>query len=343
MVEDMPVNSSSSIDPKKTSSGEGTSRAYQLRVEGMHCSSCELSIERALEGIPGLKQYRVNSTIEQVHLEFDDQCNPGNQVHEIRRKLSASGYPVVSVSRGSGFDVNTMRCSRIVSSRRRRKEAHRWLRYFVEGMVLGLPIAFVELLPGDWTRSIPGAKWISLVLASLGMIRLAPPYYREAMRSVRNRSTNMDVLVSIGSTAAYIFSCMILAGNLMSYPGTSGMHLHFHEGIMILSIISLGKYLEARVRNRMGRAIEGLYAMTARHATVLRDGETIRVRMEDLQPGWSVQIKPGERIPVDGEIIEGHALVNESIVTGESVPREKQVGDGVRVQPRISTVLSLSG
>jgi cation-transporting ATPase V/Cu+-exporting ATPase len=166
-----------------------------------------------------------------------------------------------------------------------------------------------------------GWRWAALVVATLVEFVIGWPFLREAARRARRRSANMDTLVAVGTLAAYGFSVWELA--------TGGMELYFETAILLIAFLSLGRWFEARARGRAGQAIRALLELGAKQARVVRDGTELLVPVDQVVVGDLVRVRPGEKIPVDGEVVEGASAVDESMLTGESVPVEKTVGDRV--------------
>jgi P-type Cu+ transporter len=166
----------------------------------------------------------------------------------------------------------------------------------------------------------PWVNWLMLVLATPVQFYVGWQYYVGAYKSLRNRSANMDVLIAMGSSVAYFYSVFVTLGTL---PG----HVYFETSAVIITLIRLGKYLEAKAKGRTSEAIKKLMGLRAKSAHVIRDGEELEIAADDVTIGDIVLVKPGEKIPVDGVVIEGHSSVDESMLTGESMPVEKKSGD----------------
>jgi Cu+-exporting ATPase len=175
-----------------------------------------------------------------------------------------------------------------------------------------------------------GRPWVLLALATPVQIVLGWQYYINSFKALRAGSATMDVLIAMGSTAAYVLSIYNL--------GVGAEHFYFDGAAMILTLITLGRWMEARARGRTSEAIRALMELAPDEATVIREGEEVVIPAADVQPGDTVLVRPGERIPVDGEITEGHSTVDESMITGESVPVEKAEGDEV-----IGATVNLAG
>ena len=170
-----------------------------------------------------------------------------------------------------------------------------------------------------------------LALATPVQFYVGADYYTGAFKSLRNRSANMDVLIALGSSVAYFYSVFVTFGFLDS-------HVYFETSAMIITLIRLGKYLEAKAKGRTSEAVQKLVSLQARTARVIRDGQELEIKTEEVRIGDVVMVKPGEKIPVDGVIISGRTTLDESMLTGESIPVEKMQGD-----PVIGSTLNKTG
>ncbi len=168
----------------------------------------------------------------------------------------------------------------------------------------------------------PWFNWLLLALAIPVQFYVGWQYYVGAFKAVRNRSANMDVLIVLGSSAAFFYSLPIVFGWLEG-------HVYFETAAVIITLIKLGKYLEARAKGRTSEAIKKLMGLRAKTARVVRDGAELEIPVDDVRVGDVVLVRPGEKIPVDGVVVEGRSAVDESMLTGESLPVEKKPGDPV--------------
>jgi Cu+-exporting ATPase len=194
------------------------------------------------------------------------------------------------------------------------------------GLLFTLPLFTLSMsrdfgLLGSWAHQT-WVNWLMLVLATPVQFYVGKQYYRGAIQSLRNGAANMDVLVALGSTAAYLYSLPVLFGWI------SG-HVYFETSAMIITLIKTGKYLEAQAKGKTSLAIKKLMKLSPAQALVIRDGEETNIPVEEVQVGDIILVKPGEKIPVDGIVIDGHSSVDESMLTGESMPVEKSIGDEV--------------
>lgn len=209
----------------------------------------------------------------------------------------------------------------------REREIRKQRNLLILGLVFTIPLFLLSmgrdfgLLPSAWMH----ASWMNflfLALATPVQFYVGAQFYRGAWKSIRSGSANMDVLIALGSSVAYLFSILVLAGLVQG-------HVYFETSAMIITLIRLGKYLEVKAKGRTSEAIKKLVNLQVKNATVLRDGKEQKLPVEEIQIGDSVIVKPGEKIAVDGKVIEGHTSVDESLITGESLPANKMVGDEV--------------
>src|SRR5690606_33841844 len=174
-----------------------------------------------------------------------------------------------------------------------------------------------------------GWPFIFFLLATPVQFIVGRQYIVGAYKAARNRTANMDTLIAMGSMAAYLYSVVVLLGMIFGLSGAIGDHVYFETSAVILTLITLGKLLEARAKGRTSEAIKKLMGLAPRTATLLRGTEEVEVPVDELVVGDIVVVRPGERVPVDGVVIEGRSSVDESMLTGESLPVSKQVGSEV--------------
>ncbi len=236
---------------------------------------------------------------------------------ELRQVVERAGFRVL-VEEGAGVDVEALA---------REREITRQRRLLWTGVIFTLPLFLLSmgrdfgLLPQTLAQA-PWMNWLFLLLATPVQFYVGWQYYEGAYKALRNGSANMDVLVALGSSVAYFYSITVLLGLL---PG----HLYFETSATIITLIRIGKYLEAKAKGRTSEAIKKLMSLQAKTARVVRNGQEMEVPVEEVQVGDLVIVRPGEKIPVDGVVVEGRSAVDESMLTGESLPVEKGPGDPV--------------
>lgn len=284
-------------------------RKTSFRVSGMSCAACARRVESALGRVPGVVGANVNLATERATVEHGPEAG----MEELRRAVEAAGYGVVSAEEGS-------------RGVRERRELGRDL--LVAGVLTGLIV--LGSLPHMLGFEVP----VPMELLNLGLLVLATPvqfwagrrFYRGAWGALRHGQANMNTLVVLGTSAAYLYSAAAtLAPGL--FTGRTGVY--FDTSAIIITLILLGRLLEARAKGRTSAAIERLAGMQAETARVVRGGFEREVPVGEVEVGETVVVRPGERVPVDGVVIEGRSAVDEAMITGESLPVEKGPGDEV--------------
>lgn len=214
----------------------------------------------------------------------------------------------------------------------REAELRRQKRLLAEGLVLTVPLIVYSMARDFGWAGFPHDLIAMLVPATIVQFRVGWPFYIGAWKSLRSGGSNMDVLIALGSSAAYFSSLAVTLGM------APGMHVYYETGAAIITLVRLGKYLEARARGRASAALKALMGLQARTATVMRQGVESRIPVESVVPGDLILVRPGEKVPVDGLICEGRSTLDESMITGESMPVSKGPGDKV-----IGATLNQSG
>jgi Cu+-exporting ATPase len=266
-----------------------------------------------LATLNGVLEASVNFTTERARVQYIPTLV---SQAELRHAVTDAGFEAVETG-GIAEDAEALAREREIAEQRR---------LLIIGLVFTLPL-FVFSMARDfgllpmWAHE-PWANWLMFTLATPVQFYVGWQYYVGAYKSLRNRSANMDVLIAMGSSAAYFYSIPVMLGWI---PG----HVYFETAAVIITLIRLGKYLEARAKGRTSEAIKKLMGLRAKTARVVREGEELEVPAEDVLVGDIVIVRPGEKIPVDGVIVEGRSAVDESMLTGESLPVEKGPGDPV--------------
>jgi Cu+-exporting ATPase len=292
-----------------------TTDEWDLSIGGMHCSSCVARVERALESVPGVSEARVNLATNSARVLLDPTraTEPA-----LAKAVARAGY---SAARAAEDDP-----ARAVEAMRRERalEVAYWRRRLLVGIALTVPLVVLGLGPMVAPHLFGHTAWVGWLMFALAtplQIYLGWPYVVGAWRRALQLSANMDTLIALGTCTAYGYSLYhLLTG---SFP-----HFFMDAGI-ILTLITLGTYLEARSRGVAGAAIERLLDLAPKTARLVRDGAEQEVPLSALQRGDRVRVRPGESIPVDGEVVEGSSNVDESMLTGEPIPAERGPGDAV--------------
>jgi len=283
--------------------------SVRLALTGMTCAACSTRIERVLRRQPGVAAANVNLASETATVAY----LPGAvSLDSLVAAVAAAGY---GASRAA-----TDAEERAAHERRETARARRELALLLGSAAFALPlVAPMALSPFGVHVLLPG--WLQLVLATPVQVVAGAHFYRGAYRSLRGGSANMDVLVALGTTAAFVLSVVLLAG------GTQ--HLYFEAAASVIALVRLGKWLEARAKRSANQAVRALMALRPERARVERDGRELEVAVEAVGAGEIVVLRPGERVPVDGEVLTGTSSVDESLLTGESLPVTRGPGDPV--------------
>lgn len=268
-------------------------------------------LEKKLNALEGVQKVNLNLVNGHLKVEFIPTLVGAS---ELRKTVSDLGF---SWEQAKGSDEDLERIAH-------EREVRYQLYLLRVGLLFTLPLFIfsmgrdLNLLP----HMIAHASWVNYLmwfLATPVQFYVGWQYYLGAYKAIRNAAANMDVLISLGSSAAYFYSVLITLGFLDG-------HVYFETSAMIITLIKVGKYLEARAKGQTGEAIRRLVALKPKTARLLKDGREVDVAIEDVQVGDVLLVKPGEKIPVDGIVLEGYSSVDESMLTGESLPVEKQAG-----------------
>jgi P-type Cu+ transporter len=285
-----------------------------LLVKGLSDDNDARFLEKTLQEMEGILSAQVNFASERARLSYIPTIV--NQA-DIRRSIIRAGYETVDLG-GDSFDAE---------QEARQKEINKQRHFLIVGLLFTIPLFIFSmsldmgLLPARITHQA-WAKWVMFFLATPVQFYVGWQYYVGAYKSLRNRSANMDVLVAMGSTAAYLYSLPVLFGWIDG-------HVYFETSAVIITLIKLGKFLEARAKGRTSAAIKKLIGLQPKTARITRGGEEIEIQIDELKIGDQIIVRPGEKIPVDGVILEGRSTIDESMLTGESLPVEKSLGDTV--------------
>ncbi|TWI59191.1 heavy metal translocating P-type ATPase [Halalkalibacter nanhaiisediminis] len=297
---------------------------YQVRltkkefdVNGMTCAACSNRIEKRLNKLDGVQKATVNLALETATVEYFEDAISTNEMKDAVDKL---GYKLKE------------KASDTERTNDKENEMKRQLRRFIFSAILTLPlfwsmVTHFEFTSWMWMPHALMNPWVQLAFATPVQFIVGAPFYVGAYKALRNKSANMDVLVALGTSAAYFYS--IYLGIEAMRTGTVMPDLYFETAAVIITLIVLGKLFEARAKGKTSQAIKQLLGLQVKEATVLRNGQTETIPLERVVVGDHLIIKPGEKVPVDGTIIEGQSAVDESMITGESIPVEKHIGDAV--------------
>jgi Cu+-exporting ATPase len=315
--------------------GHGTSSAARadLSLHGMHCAGCAGRIERALQSVPGVQRASVNFATERAAVEFDPHQTT---VEALAAAVDSEGYRAVPRGEHVAHAHHEGHHHEVIEidEATRQAELARLRRRFWIAAALSLPVAVLAMAHGrvHWL-DFPGVSWVQLVLTTPVVVYCGAEFFRSAWAAARHRAADMNTLIAVGTGAAYAYSVVAtIAPGLLAGAG-AGMEGHvpvyFEAAAVIVTLILLGRLLEARAKGKAGEAIRALMGLQPRTARVVRAGAEIDAPIAEVLPGDLVVVRPGEKIAVDGVVEGGGSAVDESMLTGESMPVEKRPGDPV--------------
>lgn len=290
----------------------------EFTVSGMTCAACANRVEKRLNKLDGVNKATVNFALESATVDF----NPNEvNVNEMKSAITKLGYK-----------LEVKPDDQDASTDHRLQEIERQKKKFIISFILSFPLLWAMVSHFSFTSFIylPDMlmnPWVQLALATPVQFIIGGQFYVGAYKALRNKSANMDVLVALGTSAAYFYSVYL---SIQSIGSSKHMtDLYFETSAVLITLIILGKLFEAKAKGRSSEAIKKLMGLQAKTATVVRDGTEIKILIEEVVAGDIVYVKPGEKIPVDGEIVEGKSAIDESMLTGESIPVDKSIGDVV--------------
>lgn len=286
----------------------------ELDITGMTCAACSSRIEKVLNKMDGVQKATVNLTTEQAKVDYYPEETDANQLITRIQKL--------------GYDAAVKDKNKDQASRKTKELQHKLIKLIISA-ALSLPLLmlmFVHL----FNMHIPSLfmnPWFQFILATPVQFIIGWQFYVGAYKNLRNGGANMDVLVAVGTSAAYFYSIYEMVRWLSGV--TTQPHLYFETSAVLITLILFGKYLEARAKSQTTNALGELLSLQAKEARILKDGNEIMIPLNDVRVGDTLIVKPGEKIPVDGTIIKGMTSIDESMLTGESIPVEKNIEDTV--------------
>lgn len=309
----------------KVSSGQN--KRINLSLSGMHCASCAGIIEKSLKKVPGVVSANVNFAAEKALVVFDESLA---NTKALTDAVSGAGYKAEEVdAKDTEFDA-----------RKRQAEIKGYFKKFTISMILSLPMFYFMLL--DFFKWLPGAGILppyfgiaSLILTTPVQFIIGYGFYKGMWSSLKMKTFNMDSLIAIGTSTAYLYSLIYLiiyftqTGSLIGLGGIKIPELYFETAAFLITFVTLGKWLEIRAKGKTSDSIKKLMGLQAKTARVNRAGLVKDIPVDEVIKGDIVIVRPGEKIPVDGKIIKGSSAVDESMLTGESIPTEKHAGDMV--------------
>ena len=307
---------------------EAKVRKAILPIKGMTCASCVKKVEKALSSVKGVVQTSVNFATERASVEYIPE---EVSLWDLKKAVEEAGYQVLEVK----FGDSTLREEDIVEKERLVREAEvlKLKQKFIIGAVLLVPILILmygaSLLKKGIGLSHETNFFIQFLLATPVQFWAGWQFYVGFWKAAKHKTSDMNTLIAVGTSAAYLYSLIVtFAPHLIMVKGLM-MDVYFDTSAAIIVLILLGRFLEARAKGKTSEAIKKLIGLRPRTARVVRDGSEVDVPIEEVSIGDTVMVRPGEKIPADGIVREGYSSVDESMVTGESLPVEKKGGDSV--------------
>ncbi|MDO8590014.1 MAG: heavy metal translocating P-type ATPase [bacterium] len=313
-------------------------RTETYQVKGMHCASCSSTIEKTFKKVEGVESVKVNYGTEKAKVSFDpSKTNP----EALSRQIEPLGYSLlVPTAREMGMSVDEHAAHLGVNQSKKEKLAE--VVDMRSKVVSAIPLAAVSIFIMSWDilaryNAAPVMGEVTSeffhhllpLMATYTLFVVGKPYLLGFYRFLRYGKANMDTLIGIGTLTAYLYSLAVTAFEEVLKPFIDVSVTYYDVTIIVITFIALGKYLEARSKLKTGDAIEKLLNLQAKTALVMRDGKEVEVGVGEVKHGDLIIIKPGAKIPVDGVVAEGSSFIDESMVTGESMPVQKKVGDTV--------------
>lgn len=297
-------------------------KTYNFKIEGMTCSACANRVERVTRKLDGVENATVNFATEKLTIKVnEDEISYG----DIKAAVDKAGYKLIKE------EVKDKE-----NQGEEKSEASKLLTRFISSLIFTVPLLIITMghMVGMHLPSIIDPMANPLNFALIQLILTLPvmiagyKFYKVGLKNLIKLSPNMDSLISIGTLAAFIYGIFAIY-KIMQGDHEYAMHLYFESAAVILTLITLGKYLEAVSKGKTSQAIKALMGLAPKTATIIRDNKEIVVPVEEVIVGDIVLVKPGEKLPVDGEVIEGNTSIDESMLTGESIPVEKSMGSSV--------------
>lgn len=281
-----------------------------LNVTGMHCQSCVTLLTKGIQRDPGVKYVNVNYATEKAAVEFDESKTNPEKIIQIVSGLGYSARPITGETDPE------------YENQKKQKEILKLRNTFIFSLIFAFPALIIGMVLMWFGIDVPYKNYILFLLATPVQFIVGWDIYKSAFGALKNKSANMDTLIAIGTSAAYFFSLYVIFTNPMGDQ-------YFEAAAVLITFVMLGRYLEAVAKGKTSEAIKKLMNLSPKIATVIRNGKEEKISIDEVVVNDIVIVKPGEKVPVDGIIIEGESAVDESMITGESMPIEKKKGDTV--------------
>lgn len=279
-----------------------------FHVHGMTCASCVARVEKALSEVPGVASASVNLASDTVLIEYSDDVS----IAELKRAVADAGYEL-------GMEVDVESGGLAPAGELRRLKIKLAIALSLAAIVMALTIGF----------DFPGKSYLLWALATPVQFWAGWQFYRGAWGALKHRTADMNTLIAVGTSAAYFYSVVVVIAPQVFAGARMTPEVYFDTSSTIIALVLLGRFLESRAKGQTSEAIKRLIGLRPDKAVVIREGAEYEVAVEDLQVGDIVLVRPGERVPVDGTVVQGYSTVDESMITGESLPVEKKAGDTV--------------
>ena len=295
-------------------------KVYNLKVEGMTCSACANRVERVTKKLQGVQESNVNFATEKLTIVVDEDVAGYS---DIKTAVEKAGYKLEKKDKAK-------------EDKKESNPAKELLNRFIISVILTVPLLIISMghmvgmhLPSIIDPMINPLNFALIQIAlTLPVMLVGYKFYKVGIKNLFKLSPNMDSLISIGTLAAFLYGIFAIV-KINQGNSEYAMHLYFESAAVILTLITLGKYLEAVSKGKTSQAIKALMGLAPKNATVIRNGGESIIPIEEVVAGDIVLVKPGEKLPVDGEVIEGSTSIDESMLTGESIPVEKEIGSTV--------------
>ncbi|WP_252221622.1 MULTISPECIES: heavy metal translocating P-type ATPase [unclassified Clostridium] len=295
-------------------------KVYNLKVEGMTCSACANRVERVTKKLQGVQESNVNFATEKLTIVVDEDVAGYS---DIKTAVEKAGYKLEKEDKAK-------------EDKKESNPAKELLNRFIISVILTVPLLIISMghmvgmhLPSIIDPMINPLNFALIQIAlTLPVMLVGYKFYKVGIKNLFKLSPNMDSLISIGTLAAFLYGIFAIV-KINQGNSEYAMHLYFESAAVILTLITLGKYLEAVSKGKTSQAIKALMGLAPKNATVIRNGGESIIPIEEVVAGDIVLVKPGEKLPVDGEVIEGSTSIDESMLTGESIPVEKEIGSTV--------------
>ncbi|WP_252244341.1 MULTISPECIES: heavy metal translocating P-type ATPase [unclassified Clostridium] len=295
-------------------------KVYNLKVEGMTCSACANRVERVTKKLQGVQESNVNFATEKLTIVVDEDVTGYS---DIKTAVEKAGYKLEKEDKAKEYKKES-------------NPAKELLNRFIISVILTVPLLIISMghmvgmhLPSIIDPMINPLNFALIQIAlTLPVMLVGYKFYKVGIKNLFKLSPNMDSLISIGTLAAFLYGIFAIV-KINQGNSEYAMHLYFESAAVILTLITLGKYLEAVSKGKTSQAIKALMGLAPKNATVIRNGGESIIPIEEVVAGDIVLVKPGEKLPVDGEVIEGSTSIDESMLTGESIPVEKEIGSTV--------------